>query len=120
MGKIIAAFGGGMKPPTKGHYQVVKQALDQFPEIDKFIIYVGPKERDHVSQTQAVLIWEIYKKHLPMKVEIEATKVPAIREVKNLGRIRGPKFRLNPMAELLADPLTLAIPCSLVLAPPFP
>ena len=26
MGKIIAAYGGGFKPPTKGHFEVVKKS----------------------------------------------------------------------------------------------
>ena len=41
MGKVIAAYGGGFKPPTAGHFQIVKNALAEFPEIDEFIIYVG-------------------------------------------------------------------------------
>ena len=35
---IAAVYGGGFKPPTKGHFEVVQNALSQFPEIDKFII----------------------------------------------------------------------------------
>ena len=36
--KILAAYGGGFKPPTSGHFEVVKQALKDNPEIDEFII----------------------------------------------------------------------------------
>ena len=25
--KVVAVYGGGFKPPTSGHFQVVKQAL---------------------------------------------------------------------------------------------
>ena len=32
MGKVIAAYGGGFKPPTKGHFEIVKNALNEFPE----------------------------------------------------------------------------------------
>jgi len=38
MGKVIAAYGGGFKPPTGGHFQIVKNALAEFPEIDEFIV----------------------------------------------------------------------------------
>ena len=57
----------------KGHFEVVKEALRQNPSIDEFIIYVGAKERDGITQTQSTLIWEIYKRNLPMKVEIIPT-----------------------------------------------
>tara|TARA_R110001599_G_scaffold22838_1_gene84143 strand:+ start:4604 stop:7501 length:2898 start_codon:yes stop_codon:yes gene_type:complete len=76
MGKVIAAYGGGFKPPQKGHFQVVEEALDRFPEIDEFIIYIGAKERDGISQAESVLVWEIYQNYLPMKVKIEPVKAP--------------------------------------------
>ena len=39
--KTIGVYGGGFKPPTKGHFEVVKQALDENPEIDEMLIFVG-------------------------------------------------------------------------------
>ena len=56
MGKTIAAYGGGFKPPTQGHFQIVRNALHEFPEIDEFIIYVGSKERDGIDQAEAILV----------------------------------------------------------------
>ena len=85
MSKIIAAYGGGFKPPTKGHLEVVKKALKSLPEIDEFIIYVGSKERNGVSQAEAILIWDIFKKYLPMKVKIEPAKSP-IGDIVRLGK----------------------------------
>ena len=29
MGKTVALYGGGFKPPTRGHFEVVKTALDK-------------------------------------------------------------------------------------------
>ena len=29
--KVVALFGGGFKPPTKGHLEVVQQGLQQNP-----------------------------------------------------------------------------------------
>ena len=76
MGKVIAAYGGGFKPPTGGHFQIVKNALAEFPEIDEFIVYVGSKERDGIDQSEAILVWEIYQNYLANKVTIKPAKSP--------------------------------------------
>jgi hypothetical protein len=74
--KVTAIYGGGFKPPTKGHFDVVKTATEQNPEIDEFIIYVGGGVRDGIAQAESIMIWEIYKKYLPLKVRVEAVKTP--------------------------------------------
>jgi hypothetical protein len=48
--KVTAVYGGGFKPPIKGHFNLVKKALKDFPEIDEFIIYVGGGVRDGITQ----------------------------------------------------------------------
>jgi len=73
---VTAVYGGGFKPPTKGHLEVVQKALSDFPEIDKFIIYVGSGERNGITQEESLLIWDIYKNYLPEKVEIQPSKAP--------------------------------------------
>ena len=85
MSKVIAAYGGGFKPPTKGHFEVVTKALNDFPEVDEFIIYVGGGERGGINQAQSILIWEIYQTYLPMKVKIEPSKAP-IGDIIRLGK----------------------------------
>jgi hypothetical protein len=79
--QITALYAGGFKPPTAGHFEVVKEALRQNPEIEEFIIFVGSKERDGVSQDESLLIWEIYNKYLPFKVKIEPSSLAPIRAV---------------------------------------
>ena len=74
--KVVALFGGGFKPPTKGHFGVVKQTLEEYPEIDELIIYVGSGVRDGITQFQSLKVWEIYVKHLPSKVKIEPVTAP--------------------------------------------
>jgi hypothetical protein len=74
--KITAIYGGGFKPPTKGHFDVVKQATEQNPEIDDFIIYIGGGTRDNITQGESIQIWDIYKKYLPLKTRIEPVKSP--------------------------------------------
>lgn len=73
---VTAVFGGGFKPPVRGHFQVVKDALKEYKDIDKFIIYVGGGERDGITQEQSLKIWEIYKELLPSKVEIVPSSAP--------------------------------------------
>lgn len=79
--QTTAVYAGGFKPPTSGHFEVVQQALKENPEIDEFIIFVGAKPRDGVSQTESLLIWEIYNNYLPFKVKIEPSSLPPIRAV---------------------------------------
>ena len=74
--KVTAIYGGGFKPPTKGHYNVVEKAAEQNPEIDDIIIYVGGGERDGITQGESIQVWELYKKYLPLKTIIEPSKAP--------------------------------------------
>ena len=74
--KIVALYGGGFKPPIGGHFEVVEEALKQYPEIDELIILVGSGERNGISQAEAILIWEIYQDYLSPKVKIQPSKMP--------------------------------------------
>lgn len=80
--KVTAVFGGGFKPPTKGHFDIVKKALDDYKEIDKFIIYVGGGVRDGITQEQSIQIWQMYKEILGNKVEI----IPASNPIGDVKR----------------------------------
>jgi len=83
---VTAVYGGGFKPPTKGHFDLVKKALDDYKEIDKFIIYVGGGVRDGITQEQSMQIWQMYKEILGNKVEIVPSKNPigdVLRYAKN-------------------------------------
>jgi phosphopantetheine adenylyltransferase len=74
--KTVALYGGGFKPPHKGHFEVVETALEKYPQIDEFIIYVGSGTRDGIAQAESLLVWDIYKKYLPLKVKVEPTNSP--------------------------------------------
>ena len=69
--EVVGMFGGGFKPPTVGHLEVVKRALDENPEMDRMIILVGSGERDSITQDESLAIWRIYQKYLPKKVEVQ-------------------------------------------------
>lgn len=74
--KTVALYGGGFKPPTKGHYAVVELALKRNPNVDEMIIYIGNQERDGVTQDESEKVWEIYAKYLPYKVKFEKVASP--------------------------------------------
>ena len=82
----IAVYGGGFKPPTKGHFEVVETAMKKNPNIDKFIILIGGKERDGVTPEDSLLIWDIYKKYLPIKTEVQLSSKPPIQAVYNYAK----------------------------------
>ena len=84
--KTTAIYAGGFKPPTAGHFAVVKQAIMQNPEIDEFIIYIGNKTRDGIDQNQSLLIWDIYKNYLSVKIVLEPTSKPPIQAVYNYAK----------------------------------
>ena len=84
--QTTAVYAGGFKPPTSGHFEVVKQALKENPNIDEFIIFIGNKERNGISQDESLLIWEIYNNYLPFKVKIEPTSIPPIKAVYNFAK----------------------------------
>ena len=79
--EVIGIYAGGFKPPTSGHFQVVEEALKQYPEIDKLIVLVGSGVRDGIEQVESILVWEIYQNYLPMKVEIQPSTKPPIGAV---------------------------------------
>ena len=70
--EVTALFGGGFKPPTSGHLEVIQKALKNHPEIDNIIIYVGSKVRDGITQDQSFEVWDRHYKQLidkPVRVE---------------------------------------------------
>ena len=84
--KVVGVYGGGFKPPTYGHFKVVKQALEENPEIDEFVILIGGKERDGVTPEESLIIWDIYKQYLPLKVEVKLSPKPPIQAVYNYAK----------------------------------
>ena len=69
--KTVAIYGGGFKPPTKGHFNVAKQTLEEFPEIDELKIFVGAGVRNGIPQKESLEVWNIYKNYLSDKVNVE-------------------------------------------------
>jgi len=72
----VALFGGGFKPPTKGHLEVVLLGLKENPEVKQVYILVGSGERNGVTQEEAVKIWEMYQKFIPVASQIIPVQSP--------------------------------------------
>ena len=49
------------------------------------LFMLGVRKENGVSQAEAILIWDIFKKYLPMKVRIEPAKSP-IGDIVRLGK----------------------------------
>ena len=76
--QITALFGGGFKPPTGGHLDVVLKGLQQAPEVNNLKILVGQGKRDGITQDQSIKIWKLYRDTnlIPVNTEIIAVKSP--------------------------------------------
>jgi len=70
--QVTALFGGGFKPPTKGHLDVILNGLKQNPEINNLRIIVGGGVRDGITQDQSAEIWNFYNdiNLIPINTEI--------------------------------------------------
>ena len=71
---IIGLYGGGFKPPHKGHYEVLKKLLSK---VDKAIIFIGSGNREGIpiNQDQSEKIWQIYVNASGWKNRVEIRKV---------------------------------------------
>ncbi len=76
-----ALFGGGFKPPTRGHLEVVLQGLKEFPEVDEVYVFIGSGVRNNISQEEAIKIWEMYKPFIPVKSTIVKSGSP-LKDIK--------------------------------------
>jgi phosphopantetheine adenylyltransferase len=80
--EVVALYGGGFKPPTKGHFEVAQRTLQEHPEITKLYIVIGSGVRNNITTDESLSIWSIYKKYLSDKIEIVTTQSP-LKYIKN-------------------------------------
>jgi len=81
----VGLYGGGFKPPTKGHFEVVQKILDEYPDLDILMVLVGKGIRNSISQDESMLIWDIYQRYLPFKIKITPVSSP-IGEIYSLAK----------------------------------
>lgn len=78
-GEVVALYGGGFKPPHKGHFA---NAVKLAQQADRLIIFIGPKQRDGIVVTaeQSKAIWELYARYIGKPVEVYISAVTPIRD----------------------------------------
>jgi hypothetical protein len=75
----IALLPGGFKPPHEGHYNMAKW-LSANTDADNTIIFVGPKERDGITQAMSLKLWKLYTQNDP-KLEVRPAGVSPVKDV---------------------------------------
>jgi hypothetical protein len=75
----IALLPGGFKPPHEGHYNMAKW-LSANTDADNTIIFVGPKERDGITQAMSLKLWKLYTQNDP-KLEVRSAGVSPVKDV---------------------------------------
>lgn len=79
-GDVIGLYGGGFKPPHRGHFYVAKELAK---DVNSIKIYIGAKirEGEAVTAQQSKEIWEVYAKYLGKPTEIEIAPITPILSV---------------------------------------
>lgn len=77
--KKIALIGGGFKPPTKGHYKMIKH-VENDPKIDEVIVFISPKLRNDININSKQIL-ELYG--FSSKVKFEMAQISPITEIYN-------------------------------------
>ena len=75
----IALLPGGFKPPHAGHYNMAKW-LSANTGADTTIIFVGPKERDGITQEMSLKLWKIYTQN-DSGLEVRPAGVSPVKDV---------------------------------------
>ena len=58
-GKYVILIPGGFKPPTGGHYSMIKQ-YEKNSDVMKVFVITGPKPREGITLQQSMQIFDIY------------------------------------------------------------
>lgn len=99
---VIGLYGGGFKPPHKGHYSVVQKLLGK---VDRVIIFIGSGNRDGIpiNQDQSQRIWEIYidASGWGNRVEVRKVKSPVseIYRIIQDSELQGYQYRIAKSGE---------------------
>ena len=77
----VGLYGGGFKPPHKGHFKIAYKLAEK---VDRLIIFIGPKIREGqvVTPIQSEEIWKTYSRYLPVNdIEIRIAPITPIRSL---------------------------------------
>lgn len=67
--KFVVLLPGGFKPPTLGHYHLIK-SYNEHPDVEKVIVLIGPKKREGINRDQSLKVFDLYKINEMAKVSI--------------------------------------------------
>ena len=71
--KLLVLLPGGYKPPTKGHYEMIKYYNDH-PDVGKVLVLMGPAPRDGIGRGVAMKVFDAYGVKDFEKVSVEPTE----------------------------------------------
>ena len=71
--KLLVLLPGGYKPPTAGHYEMIKFYNDQ-EDVEKILVLIGPEERGGIDRGKAMEVFDLYGVNEFGKVSIEETE----------------------------------------------
>jgi hypothetical protein len=74
--ETVSIFPGGFKPPTRGHFEAMKELLRNS---DRGIIFIGKSPRDGIDQEMSYQIWSIYAPYLPKPVEVYKSGITPVK-----------------------------------------
>lgn len=77
-GETIALYPGGFKPPTKGHFEVMKDLLSN---ADSGIVFIGKSPRDGIDQDMAYQIWSIYAPYVGKPIQVVKSPITPVKSV---------------------------------------
>jgi hypothetical protein len=101
--KGTALYPGAFKPPTRGHFLLVKSLLDnsyiaadvdrasgeftrpeEKPEVTGVKVFIGTQARNGITQEVSKQIWDIYSKYLKGNIEVTASDRNPVADVYSL------------------------------------
>ena len=83
---------GGFKPPHKGHFALVRDALEKNPGA-KLIIMSGESDRDGVSLEQSKKVWDIYFNAIGKSDQVEVRELKTEPQYDENGNVRQKPMR---------------------------
>lgn len=99
----VALYPGAFKPPTRGHFLLVKYLLDnsyiaadvdrasgeftrpeEKPEVTGVRVFIGTQTRNGITQEVSKQIWDIYSKYLKGNIEVTSSDRNPVADVYSL------------------------------------
>ena len=70
--KFLVLLPGGYRPPTAGHYELIKFYNDH-PDVERVLILIGPKDRSGITREMSLAVFDLYRINEFENTSIEKT-----------------------------------------------